>query len=227
MPPPNWNTSAALITTTSRATGSRGQIRRRLLRTTAASGRFLWCGAGRGGQELRPAGLAAEIECLPIALGVESGGFVHVHAADGVGRGVRCLHGGSSFAVDVAAVDVSIPVNARTGPKPFPSFRPPYAPGSISLGVRSVSMTGSPCSGRCPIEIQCVCRHHTCPDKKLSRTNFWSVAGSERDVHQNRAIAHQCERPSSASLAGSAARFGHFSDWTAPQRPWHAYRFGG
>jgi hypothetical protein len=42
--------------------------------------------------------LAAKVERLAIAYGLESGCFVHGHAADGVfGRGFRCIHGHVPF----------------------------------------------------------------------------------------------------------------------------------
>ena len=51
---------------------------------TAASRLALRLRTGGRGQKLLPAVLAAKVERLSIAFSVESGDFVHVHAADGV-----------------------------------------------------------------------------------------------------------------------------------------------
>ena len=52
---------------------------------------------GRG-EKLLPAVVAAKVERLSIAFGVESGGFVHGHSADGIfGHGFRFFHGCASF----------------------------------------------------------------------------------------------------------------------------------
>jgi hypothetical protein len=73
--------------------------------STAASrlGRLLSTG-GRG-QKLLPAVVAAKVESLSIAFGVESGCFVHGHSADGVfGHGFRFFYGHFSFLVVVVTV---------------------------------------------------------------------------------------------------------------------------
>ena len=57
------------------------------------------------GQVHLPAVVAAKVERLSIAFGVESGCFVHVHSADGVfGRGFRFFHGHVPFLVVVVTV---------------------------------------------------------------------------------------------------------------------------
>jgi hypothetical protein len=73
--------------------------------STAASRLALRLGAGGRGQKLLPAVLAAKVECFSIAFGVESGGFIHGHSADGVfGHGFRFIHGHVSFLVVVVTV---------------------------------------------------------------------------------------------------------------------------
>jgi hypothetical protein len=73
-----------------------------VLLPTAVSRLAFRLGTGGRGQELLPAGLAAKVERLSIAFGVESGGFVHGHSADGVfGHGFRFIHGHVSFLVVV------------------------------------------------------------------------------------------------------------------------------
>jgi hypothetical protein len=63
--------------------------------------------AGGRGQKLLPAVVAAKVERLSIAFGVESGGFIHGHSADGVfGHGFRFFHGHVSFLVNVVVVTV-------------------------------------------------------------------------------------------------------------------------
>jgi len=57
--------------------------RRRML-PAAAARLTLRLGTGRRGQKLLPTVVAAKVECLSIAFGVECGGFVHGHAADGI-----------------------------------------------------------------------------------------------------------------------------------------------
>ncbi len=67
---------------------------------TTAARLFLGVGAGGRGQKLLPAVVAAKVERLAIALGVECGAFVHGHAADRVfGHGFRFIHGVASFLV--------------------------------------------------------------------------------------------------------------------------------
>ena len=73
--------------------------------STAASRLVLWLGTGGRGQKLLPAMVAAKVERLSIAFGVESGGFVHVHSADGIfGRGFRFVHGHVPFLVVVVQI---------------------------------------------------------------------------------------------------------------------------
>jgi hypothetical protein len=73
-----------------------------VLLSTAASRLALRLGTGGRGQKLLPAVVAAKVERLPIAFGVESGSFVHGHSADGVfGLGFRFIHGHVSFLVVV------------------------------------------------------------------------------------------------------------------------------
>ncbi len=53
--------------------------------------------------------LAAEVECFPIAFGVEGGGGVHGHAADGVDSfGFRRTHIFVSFLFVVTAFPTSV-----------------------------------------------------------------------------------------------------------------------
>jgi len=52
--------------------------------STAPWGFILWLRTGCRGQKRLPTVVAAKVERLSIAFGVESGGFVHVHSADGV-----------------------------------------------------------------------------------------------------------------------------------------------
>jgi len=67
---------------------------------TAATGFLIWLGTGGSGKEFLPAVLAAEVGRLSFAFGVESGGGVHGHAADGVDCFSRgCIHGFVSFFV--------------------------------------------------------------------------------------------------------------------------------
>jgi hypothetical protein len=75
-----------------------------MLPTTAAR-LFLGVCAGGRGQKLLPAVIAAKVERLSIAFGVESDCFVHGHSADGVfGHGFRFFHGHVSFLVVVIAL---------------------------------------------------------------------------------------------------------------------------
>ena len=76
----------------------------RMLTTTAAR-LFLGVCAGGRGQKLLPTVVAAKVERLSIAFGVESRGFVHVHSADGVfGHGFRFFHCFVSFLAVVIAL---------------------------------------------------------------------------------------------------------------------------
>jgi hypothetical protein len=60
------------------------------------------------GQKLLPAMVAAKVERLSIAFGVESGCLVHGHSADGVfGRGFRIIHCFVSFLVAITALWIS------------------------------------------------------------------------------------------------------------------------
>jgi hypothetical protein len=62
--------------------------------STAATGFFVRLGIGGAGQEFFPAVLAAEVGRLSIAFGVESGGGVDGHAADGIDCfGIGFTHG--------------------------------------------------------------------------------------------------------------------------------------
>jgi hypothetical protein len=65
------------------------------LSTAAAIGFIIRFCIGGGGQEFPTAVLAAEVGCLSIAFGVESGGGVDGHAADGIDCfGFGCVHVG-------------------------------------------------------------------------------------------------------------------------------------
>jgi hypothetical protein len=73
--------------------------------STAASRFCLRLGTGGRGQKFLPTLVAAKVERLSIAFGVESGGFVHGHSADGVfGHGFRFIHGHVSFLVNVVTI---------------------------------------------------------------------------------------------------------------------------
>jgi hypothetical protein len=49
--------------------------------------------------------IAAKVERLSLAFGVESGRFVHGHSADGIfGHGFRFFHGHVSFLVVVVSI---------------------------------------------------------------------------------------------------------------------------
>jgi len=73
--------------------------------STAASRLSIRLSTDGRGQKLFPAVVAAKVERLSIALGVESGCFVHGHSADGVfGHGFRFFHGHVPFLVDVVTV---------------------------------------------------------------------------------------------------------------------------
>jgi hypothetical protein len=62
--------------------------------STAASRLALRLGTGGRGQKLLPTVIAAKIEPLSIAFGVESGCFFHGHSGDGVfGHGCRFFQG--------------------------------------------------------------------------------------------------------------------------------------
>jgi hypothetical protein len=73
--------------------------------STAAPRLTLRLGPGGRGQKLLPAVVAAKVERLSIAFGVESGCFVHGHPADGIfGHGFRFIHGHVSFLVNVVTI---------------------------------------------------------------------------------------------------------------------------
>jgi hypothetical protein len=75
------------------------------LLSTAASRFALRLGTGGRGQKLLPAVVAAKVKRLSIAFGVESGGFIHGHSADGVfGHGFRFFHDHVSFLVNAITV---------------------------------------------------------------------------------------------------------------------------
>jgi hypothetical protein len=76
----------------------------RMLPTTAAR-LTLGLSTGGRGQKLLPTVVAAKVERLSSAFGVESRGFVHGHSADGVfGHGFRFFHCFVSFLVVVIAL---------------------------------------------------------------------------------------------------------------------------
>ena len=75
------------------------------LLSTAACGLIIRLRTGWRRQKLLPTVVAAKVERLSIAFGVESGGFVHSHSADGIlGHGFRFFHGHVSFLVIVITV---------------------------------------------------------------------------------------------------------------------------
>ena len=61
-----------------------------MLSATAARLFLGLCVGGRG-QKLLPTVVAAKVEGLSIAFGMESGGFVHRHSADGVFDLIGCI----------------------------------------------------------------------------------------------------------------------------------------
>jgi hypothetical protein len=66
--------------------------------STATPRLALRLGTGGSGQELLATVVAAKVERLSIAFGVDGGCFIYSHAADGVfGHGVRLFHGSLSF----------------------------------------------------------------------------------------------------------------------------------
>jgi hypothetical protein len=70
--------------------------------SAAASRLTFRLSTGGRGQKLLPTAVAAKVERLSIAFGVESGCFVHGHSTDRVfGHGFRFLHGHVSFLVIV------------------------------------------------------------------------------------------------------------------------------
>ena len=72
---------------------------------TAASRLILGFRIGGCGQKLLPTVVAAKVERFSLAFGVESGGVVHGHSADGVfGHGFRVSHGPVPFLVVVVPV---------------------------------------------------------------------------------------------------------------------------
>jgi hypothetical protein len=73
--------------------------------STATSRLALRLGTGGRGQKLLTTVVAAKVERLSIAFGVESDCFVHGHSADGVfGLGFRFFHGHFPFLVVVVTV---------------------------------------------------------------------------------------------------------------------------
>ena len=65
---------------------------------TAASRLGFRLGIGGRGQKLLPAAIAAKVEGLSIAFGVDGGGGIHGHSADGVDSfGFRRIHDAVSF----------------------------------------------------------------------------------------------------------------------------------
>ncbi len=73
--------------------------------STALSRLLLRLRTGGLGQKLLSAVVAAKVERLAIALGVDRGGVVHGHSADGVfGHGFRFIPGVASFLVVVLTV---------------------------------------------------------------------------------------------------------------------------
>ena len=74
--------------------------------STAASRLVLRLSTGGRGQKLLPTVVAAKVDRLSIAFGVESGCFVHGHAADGVfGHGFRFIHGHVPFLLLLLSFD--------------------------------------------------------------------------------------------------------------------------
>jgi hypothetical protein len=73
--------------------------------STTASCLFLDLSSGRRGLKLLLTVVAAKVERLSIAFGVESGCFVNGHSADGVfGHGFRFFHDYVSFLIVVVMV---------------------------------------------------------------------------------------------------------------------------
>src|ERR1017187_9677791 len=73
--------------------------------STAAPRLALRLSAGGHGQKLLATVVAAKVERLPIAFGVDGACFIHGHAADGVfGHGFRLFHGHLPFFVVVVTV---------------------------------------------------------------------------------------------------------------------------
>jgi hypothetical protein len=73
----------------------------RTLSAAAATGLVVRLGNVGRGQEFFPALLAAKVGGFSIAFGVEGGGGIHGHSADGVfGFGFRRIHDDVSFLVD-------------------------------------------------------------------------------------------------------------------------------
>ena len=78
------------------------------LSTAAAIGFIIRFCIGGGGQEFPTAVLAAEVGCLSIAFGVESGGGIDGHAADGIDCfGFGCVHVGFSILFVLIALSIS------------------------------------------------------------------------------------------------------------------------
>src|SRR5680860_95123 len=73
--------------------------------STAASRLILGLRPAGRGQKLLPTVVAAKVERLSIAFGVESGCFVHGHSADGIfGHGFQFVHDHVSFLVVVVRI---------------------------------------------------------------------------------------------------------------------------
>ena len=87
--------------------------------SAAASRLFLRLSTGGCGQKFFPTGLAAKVERLSIAFGVESPCFVHGHSADGVfGHRFRFFHGHAPFLVVVvlpfdSVFHLDMPINSQ------------------------------------------------------------------------------------------------------------------
>ena len=78
-----------------------------MLPTAAPARLILGLGVGGLGKKLLATVLAAKVEGLSIAFGVEGGGFVHGHAADGVdGFGFRRIHDAVNFLFVVTGVTI-------------------------------------------------------------------------------------------------------------------------
>jgi hypothetical protein len=79
------------------------------LPTAAATGLVVRLGIVGRRQEFFPTVLAAKVEGFSIAFGVEGGGGIHGHSADGVfGFGFRRIHDAVSFVFAVIAFPTSV-----------------------------------------------------------------------------------------------------------------------
>ena len=108
---------------------------------TATSGLGLLLGTGGRGQKLLSTALAAEVECLSIAFGVESGCFVHDHSADRVfGLGFRFFHGHAPFLIVVVnAIDFFFHLDMHINSQLFCVIRNFLFPFFNRLVISSVS----------------------------------------------------------------------------------------